>query len=228
MNELDNMPLDIKHRERRIEDLNSRLDDLYDTIDDLEVRINDVTVRMASVELGKLSNEKVIAAIELFDKLYDVMNDEEKKQAITGIVKEIHVNEVPSANNNYIKEVVLIFDLSNSESFEYTVSGEELNQLPDLSYDYVENTYLEIETNKEYKRSTKKYYVPKHKLTYKMIQDYVLEHYGLKVHSTYIAEIKRKLGIDMQADRHNKKFKYECPKEKAEAIEEALKYYKVI
>ena len=61
-----------------------------------------------------------------------------------------------------------------------------------------------------------------------MIQDYVLEHYGLKVHSTYIAEIKRKLGVDMQADRHNKKFKYECPKEKAEAIEEALKYYKVI
>lgn len=32
----------------------------------------------------------------------------------------------------------------------------------------------------------------------------------------------------MQADRHNKKIKYECPKEKAEAIEEALKYYKVI
>ena len=32
----------------------------------------------------------------------------------------------------------------------------------------------------------------------------------------------------MQIDRHNRKLKYECPKEKADAIEEALRYYKVI
>ena len=41
-------------------------------------------------------------------------------------------------------------------------------------------------------------------------------------------EIKRKLGLDMQADRHNRNHKYECPKEKADAIVEALRYYKVI
>ena len=55
-----------------------------------------------------------------------------------------------------------------------------------------------------------------------------MEHYGFKVHSNYIAEIKRKVGLDMQADRHNRKHKYECSKEKADAIEEALRYYKVI
>ena len=32
----------------------------------------------------------------------------------------------------------------------------------------------------------------------------------------------------MQADRHNRKRKYECPMEKAGAIEEASRYYKVI
>ena len=228
--ELDNMPLDIKHRERRINDLNSRLDELYDIMDDLETRINDITVKMASIELGQVTNDKVMAAIQSFDNLYDVMNDEEKKKAITGIVKEIHVNEEPAVNNNYIKDVVLNFNLSKNEAFEVTVSGEELNQLPDLSYDYIENTYLEMETDREYKKNTKSYYVPKHnyKLTYKMVQDYVMEHYGFKVHSTYIAEIKRKVGLDMQADRHNRKHKYECPKEKADAIEEALRYYKVI
>lgn len=56
-----------------------------------------------------------MAAIQSFDKLYDVMDDEEKKKAITGIVKEIHVNEEPAANNNYINDVVLNFDLSKSE-----------------------------------------------------------------------------------------------------------------
>ena len=54
-----------------------------------------------------------------------------------------------------------------------------------------------------------------------------MEHYGFKVHSTYIVEIK-KVGLDMQADRHNSKHKYECTKRKADAIEDALRYYKVI
>ena len=55
-----------------------------------------------------------------------------------------------------------------------------------------------------------------------------MEHYGFKVHSVYIAETKRKVGLDMQADRHYSKRKYECPKDKADAIVEALRYYKVI
>lgn len=66
-----------------------------------------------------------MAAIQSFDKLYDVMDDEEKKKAITGIIKEIHVNEEPAANNNYINDVVLNFDLSKSESFEVTIGREQ-------------------------------------------------------------------------------------------------------
>ena len=222
--ELDNMPLDAKHRERKIESLNSRLDDLYDVIDDLETRINDVEVKMESIELGKITNEKILASIKSFDELYKLMTDEEKKEAISGIVKEIYINETPASNNNYINRVILKFDLFYEDNVEMEISGEVLDDLPDLSKDYIENTSIEIPSNKAYKN----HYVKKNKVTYKKIQEYILEHYGLKVHTTYIAEIKRKNGIDMQADRHNKKFKYDCPKNKAEAITEALKYYKVI
>ena len=38
---------------------------------------------------------------------------------------------------------------------------------------------------------------PKEKVTYKMMQQYIEEHYGLKVHTAYIAEVKRSLGLPM-------------------------------
>ena len=38
---------------------------------------------------------------------------------------------------------------------------------------------------------------PKEKVTYKMMQQYIEEHYGFKVHTAYIAEVKRSLGLPM-------------------------------
>ena len=40
-------------------------------------------------------------------------------------------------------------------------------------------------------------YQPKPKVTYKMIQEYVERKYGFKVHTAYIAEVKRALGLTM-------------------------------
>lgn len=38
---------------------------------------------------------------------------------------------------------------------------------------------------------------PKGKVTYKQIQRYIEETYGFKVHTAYIAEVKRSLGLPM-------------------------------
>ena len=38
---------------------------------------------------------------------------------------------------------------------------------------------------------------PKEKVAYKMMQQYIEEHYGFKVHTAYIAEVKRGLGLPM-------------------------------
>ena len=38
---------------------------------------------------------------------------------------------------------------------------------------------------------------PKPKVTYHLMQDYIVEKYGFKVHTAYIAEVKRKLGLPM-------------------------------
>ncbi len=62
-----------------------------------------------------------------------------------------------------------------------------------------------------------------------MIQEYVKSKYGLNIHSVYIAEIKRKHGLDMQSYRTIDDARHiSCPPEKAKAIEEALRYYNLI
>ena len=65
-----------------------------------------------------------------------------------------------------------------------------------------------------------------------MIQEYVEKKYGFKVHTAYIAEVKRSLGLTMydapNATEELKQPWKRPPKEKVEAIMEALKHFEVI
>ena len=70
------------------------------------------------------------------------------------------------------------------------------------------------------------------KATYKQIQNYVLEKYGFKVSTLYIAQIKKKCGIELR-EHYNKSKKEkqvipQCTPEKEEAIMDALRYFKMI
>ena len=77
-----------------------------------------------------------------------------------------------------------------------------------------------------------KKYQPRPKITYKMIQEYVEKKYGFRVHTAYIAEVKRSLGLMMydapNAVEELKQPRKHPPKEKVEAIKDALKYFEVI
>ena len=77
-----------------------------------------------------------------------------------------------------------------------------------------------------------KKYQPKPKITYKMIQEYVEKKYGFKVHTAYIAEVKRSLGLTMY-DAPNAVEELKQPRkhptpEKVEAIKDALKHFEII
>ena len=68
--------------------------------------------------------------------------------------------------------------------------------------------------------------------TYKRIQEYVQEKYGFKVHTAYIAEVKRMVGLDMHkapnAVEQRKHEYHPCPHEKVEAIKDALRHFGLI
>lgn len=68
--------------------------------------------------------------------------------------------------------------------------------------------------------------------TYDEIKSYVLEKSGLKVSNLYISQVKRKLGLEVGVNYNKAKNKDSrvpnCPKEKENAIVDALKHFKMI
>ena len=70
------------------------------------------------------------------------------------------------------------------------------------------------------------------KATYNEIRDYVWEHHQLKVSNLYIAQVKQKYGIIERENYHKAKNENakqpQCPKEKEDAIVEALKHFQMI
>ena len=75
-------------------------------------------------------------------------------------------------------------------------------------------------------------YKPKEKVTYKMIKEYIEAKYGFKVHTAYIAEVKRDLGLPMY-DAPNAVEELKQPRkhptaEKVEAIKDALKHFNIV
>ncbi len=68
--------------------------------------------------------------------------------------------------------------------------------------------------------------------TYPEIKARVLEQTGLKVSSLYISQVKQKCGLEVRENHHKAKSENtkqpQCPKEKADAIVEALKHFQMI
>ena len=75
-------------------------------------------------------------------------------------------------------------------------------------------------------------YTPEEKATYQKIKDYVKDKYGVNVHTSYIAQVKRMCGLDM-GENYNKSKKEnpevkQCPQEKVEYIKDALRHFRLI
>ena len=71
-------------------------------------------------------------------------------------------------------------------------------------------------------------YTLEERVTYQKIKDYVKDKYGVNVHTSYIAQVKRMCGLD-RGENYNKSKKEnadvkQCPKEKVGYIKEALRH----
>ena len=75
-------------------------------------------------------------------------------------------------------------------------------------------------------------YTPEEKATYPKIKEYVKNKYGVNVHTSYIAQVKRMCGLDM-GENYNKSKKEnpevkQCPQEKVEYIMDALRHFGIL
>ena len=227
--EIDSLPADAKYRERKLHDMTLRLDSLYDVIVELEEKIEDARLRRDAIKQQAITLENIYKIMVNFDCVYNIINDEEKRNVVTALIKEIEIyrndeSEYPlkriGLNFPVFKDggevTELLWDKGNTVETVVLLSQQKPDDTIeiDLDLDELDATSAEL------------------KATYQEIKDYVLKESGLKVSSLYISQVKRKCGIEVGENYNLPKSENarvpQCPKEKEDAIKAALKYYAMI
>ena len=240
--EIDSLPADAKYRERKLHDMTLRLDSLYDVIVELEEKIEDARLRRDAIKQQAITLENIYKIMVNFDCVYNIINDEEKRNVVTALIKEIEIyrndeSEYPlkriGLNFPVFKDggevTELLWDKGNTVESIVLLSHKSPDSHIDVKVEFGEGEE-KVPLDKIAERA--KQYQPAPRVTYKMIQEYIEEKYGFKVHTAYIAEVKRNLGLPMY-DAPNMVEELKQPRrhptaEKVEAIKDALKHFGVI
>ena len=207
-----------------------RLDSLYDVIVELEEKIEDARLRRDAIKQQAITLENIYKIMVNFDCVYNIINDEEKRNVVTALIKEIEIYR--NDESEYpLKRIGLNFPVFKD--------GGEVTELLWDKGNTVETVVLlskgEIDSKKvrvEFSLEDMDMSGFQKGATYEQIKAYVLEHTGLKVSSLYISQIKRKCGLDV-GQNYNLSKKEDakvpkCPPEKEAAIRDALKYFQMI
>ena len=240
MEEIDNLDPDDRHYIRRKADLDDRLYRMYDKIEELESQLIDARAKKTSIEAEKITGDNIYKVLICFDKLYFAMNDVERRQLIEALIAEVQIYEERKPNGQWLKSIRFKLPIIENDLSIGLDNGEHVETVVLLSHrkpDGHINVKIEfgegegkVPLDNIAKRAES--YKPKERVTYKMIKEYIEAKYGFKVHTAYIAEVKRDLGLPMY-DAPNAVEKLKQPRkhptpEKVEAIKDALRYFEII
>ena len=96
--DIDLLPIDANHRERKLHDMQMRLDGLYYIIVEIEDHLADAKLRKKSVETEAITLENIYKILQHLGDLYDIISDEERKERISYLIKEIQ--EYPESESD--------------------------------------------------------------------------------------------------------------------------------
>ena len=158
-----------------------------------------------AVETEKLTGDNIYKVLIYFEKLYAVMNEVERRQLMEALISEIQIYEERQSNGQWLKSIKFrlpIIEEDMNLSLEDNKHVETVVMLSHKKPDSVINVKVEfgegegkVPLDNIAKRAEA--YKPKERVTYKMIKEYIEAKYGFKVHTAYIAEVKRELGLPM-------------------------------
>lgn len=228
--QMDHLSVSDKNYEKKYNDMQERLDKLYDEITDIENAIEEVETRLYNIRQDKISEDNVYQFLLFFDKLYDEFTDLEKKTFLKSFLSDVFIYEEEQKDGRILKGLrfkfpiymngrnVLGVDWDNESTDETVVKLSLKKDTPKIE--------VTMEPDEESN------YTPQEKATYPKIKEYVKNKYGVNVHTSYIAQVKRMCGLDM-GENYNKSKKEnpevkQCPQEKVEYIKDALKHFNLI
>lgn len=105
MEEIDSLDPDDKHYIKRKADLDDRLYKMYDKIEDAENLLIAARAKKMSIEAEKLTGDNIYKVLIYFDKLYSVMNEQEKRQIMESLISEIQIYPERQPNGQWLKSI---------------------------------------------------------------------------------------------------------------------------
>ena len=240
LSDMDSLDYEDKHYQRRKTDLENHLYKTYDKIDDAEELLVSAKAKKRSLLADKIIGDNIYKALVFFDKLYAQMNEAEKREFLSQLVDNVQIYEERKENGQWLKSIEFKLPIIEKEftlSLDNDTQNETVVMLSNKKPDSVINVKVEfgegegkVPLDNIAKRAEA--YKPKERVTYKRTKEYIEAKYGFKVHTAYIAEVKRDLGLPMY-DAPNAVEELKQPRkhptpEKVEAIKDALKHFELI
>lgn len=211
---LDNLDILADDYDESYDRTQAEIDGVYDEIERLETLLMQTKKKLDSAEQGTKALKQVENLIQNIPRFFEKMTCEEKRKLYQLLIEKIEMYPEETPDGRIVRSI----------SFKIPVFYEEWEPTKELIADEV-ITYT-LDTSEVGITSAEA------KATYAELKKYILDRYGAKVSSLYIAQIKRKYGIDMgenynKPDDPNKRVP-KCPKAKEEMIVEALKHFKML
>ncbi|MBR6954366.1 MAG: recombinase family protein [Clostridia bacterium] len=141
IDEIDSLDPDDRHYIQIKADLDDRLYRMYDRIEEAESRLIEARAKKAAIEADKVRGDNIYRILTHFEKLYDVMNEQERQELMQALIAEIQIYEAPLPSGQWIKSIrfrLPIIDgdtelcLDNSDGVE-TVCSLSKSSLPHIS-----------------------------------------------------------------------------------------------
>ena len=217
--ELDNLDVLSDDYDTEYERIQAEMDDIYDRIESLELSLKKIKKKCNEAKQGVSSIEGIKKLLKNFGKFYEKLTSEEQRELYRQFIERIEVYPEEQEDGRVLKSIHFRFPVRYGETDTIeTLIGTESE--PDDEIAFVLDC-SEVQVT-----------VAEAKATYAEIRAYVLEHTGMKVSSLYIAQIKRKYGIDVgiayNKPEQNKNHVPVCPVEKELAIMDALKAFRML
>ena len=207
-----------------------RYDEQYELIEDMETQLAEIQGQIDDIHQEKITADNIYHLLLAFDEVYNAATEVEQKEFMRAFIERIDIFPEKQPNGNWIRNIVFAFPVP--------YNGKEIREFPLESQSTVEAvlllTKLNVERHIEVDVSMDELDVTaaESKATYNEIRDYVWEHHQLKVSNLYIAQVKQKYSIIERENYHKAKSENtkqpKCPKEKEDAIVEALKHFQMI
>ena len=77
----------------------------YDKIEDIENQLVAARAKKMAIEAEKLTGDNLYKVLIYFDKLYSVMDDQEKRQLMESLLSEVQIYEERQPNGQWLKSI---------------------------------------------------------------------------------------------------------------------------